>query len=118
MPEDIRALTELEKAQQAASDARRVAEIAATGTAELAETLKAADDARRKLQEALAHCCAKIEALRRHNDSLRARIKTLEADAEGLKLLAKDAMAGAEAVRREGIEALEEARQLVKKKSS
>jgi predicted nucleic acid-binding Zn-ribbon protein len=116
MPDETKAPSALERLQLAASDAHRVAAIASTGTAELAETLKAADDARKQLQDALDHCLKKIERLRQDHEALLGRIKALEAEKDQIAQSAKDAMAAAEAVRREGIDALEEARQLGKRK--
>lgn len=116
MEESRKAPAELEQAQKAASDYRRAAALAATGTAELAETLKVCDDARRKLQDALEACVGRLEALRRRSEELEKRAQAAEADRDQVALAAKDAMAAAEAVRREGIEALEEARLLHKKK--
>lgn len=97
----------LEQAERAALSFKKQAATALETVRQVCRTLELSETTRRKLLEALLEAEKEIEQLRRETAGLKEAQKA-----------AKDAMAAAEAVRREGVEALEEARALAPKKKS
>lgn len=95
----------VEKAERAAAAFKREALTALETVREVCQTLELSESTRRKLLAALVDAQKDIESLRAEQT----KIKEIER-------AAKQAMAAAEQIRREGIDALEEARTLSKKK--
>jgi hypothetical protein len=95
----------LEKTERTAAGFRREALTALETVRQVCQTLELSESTRRKLLAALFDAQKEIEALRAEH----AKVKDVER-------AAKQAMEAAEQIRREGVEALEEARTLSKKK--
>jgi chromosome segregation ATPase len=102
---------------------QREADSGAQLIAQLEETLRVQETARRKLEAVIARQGAELESWRREAAALQSRLETAEQELARLKTAQEDerrrmnaelktAMATAEAVRREGIEALEQARSI------
>lgn len=97
--------TRVLKAEAAAAGYKRQAAEALETVRQVCKTLEVSETTRRKLLDALLAAEKEIDALKVRTSKL--------AD---LELAAKQAMEAAEQVRREGVEALEEARASAKKK--
>lgn len=136
LEERVRALgEEVRTLEERAGQFQREAVSGAAFIAEIEETLRAAGQARAKLAEALERHRTELNRWRLEAEQQKSRaddldqklfrsqaalaeIEKTKAERERLAAEAKKAMENAEAVRREGIEALEQARQLKKKSTS